>query len=108
MSSTLSSPELTALEPDTATTIDGQFVLGIRGIGFTMDSQVFYDGEGQATGMLGQDLLSASFDPAWWNGEPVTIEVTVRTGEHETEALEFILTEPEELEDVEPESIGQP
>jgi hypothetical protein len=95
MTATLSSPELLKLEPNTAKTTDGAFVLGVRGMGFTMQSQVLFDGEPQASGMLGQDLLSAPFDPAWWHGEPVTIEVKVKTGDHVTAVLPFTLMEDE-------------
>lgn len=98
---TISSPEIHELEPNTASKADGEFILGVKGIGFTMHSQVFFDDEGKATGMLGQDLLSAPLNPALY--EVGTINVTVKTGEHVTSGLPFTLTEPVAVEEQEAE-----
>ena len=104
---TLGSPELHELEPDTASKSDGEFILGIKGIGFTMHSQVFYDEQGMATGMLGQDLLSAPLNPALY--EAGTIQVSVKTGDHVTSTLPFTLTEPVTVEpQAEPEEPPAP
>jgi hypothetical protein len=89
------SPKLDSLRPSEALVTDGEFILAVHGLGFTMHSQVFYDGEGKATGMLGQDVLTAPFNPAHWQGEAAEILVSVKTGDHETPPLIFKLKRKE-------------
>jgi hypothetical protein len=87
----LSTTKLDSLEPSSASVGDGEFILSLHGLGFTMHSQVFYDGVGKATGMLGPDRLSAPLNPGEWMGEPAEVLVSVKTGDHETPPLIFKL-----------------
>ena len=89
-------PDLESLDPDEADAGDAEdIVMHVHGTGFTEQSVIYFNGLQEPTTFVSATEVTTGVKPSLFV-VPAVCPVTVRNGEHESDALEFEFLDPEE------------
>jgi len=89
-------PDLDRLEPDEADAGDAEdIVMHVHGTGFTPESVIYFNGLVEPTTFVSETEVTTGVKPSLFV-VPAVCPVTVRNGEHESDALEFEFLDPED------------
>jgi hypothetical protein len=89
-------PDLESLDPDEADAGDAtDIVMHVHGTGFTEQSVIYFNGLQEPTTFVSETEVTTGVKPSLFT-VPAVCPVTVRNGEHESDALEFEFLDPEE------------
>jgi len=89
-------PDLESLDPDEADAGDAtDIVMRVLGTGFTPESVIYFNGLAEPTTFVSETEVTTGVKPSLFT-VPAVCPVTVRNGEHESDALEFEFLDPEE------------
>jgi hypothetical protein len=89
-------PDLESLDPDEADAGDAtDIVMHVHGTGFTEQSVIYFNGLQEPTTFVSETEVTTGVKPSLFV-VPAVCPVTVRNGEHESDALEFEFLDPED------------
>jgi hypothetical protein len=89
-------PDLESLDPDEADAGDAtDIVMHVHGTGFTEQSVIYFNGLAEPTTFVSETEVTTGVKPSLFV-VPAVCPVTVRNGEHESDALEFEFLDPED------------
>ena len=89
-------PDLESLDPDEADAGDAtDIVMHVHGTGFTEQSVIYFNGLAEPTTFVSETEVTTGVKPSLFT-VPAVCPVTVRNGEHESDALEFEFLDPED------------
>jgi hypothetical protein len=89
-------PDLESLDPDEADAGDAtDIVMHVHGTGFTEQSVIYFNGLAEPTTFVSETEVTTGVKPSLFTVAAVC-PVTVRNGEHESDALEFEFLDPED------------
>jgi len=89
-------PDLESLDPDEADAGDADdIVMHVHGSGFTEQSVIYFNGLQEPTTFVSETEVTTGVKPSLFV-VPAVCPVTVRNGEHESDALEFEFLDPED------------
>jgi hypothetical protein len=89
-------PDLERLDPDEADAGDAEdIVMHVHGTGFTPESVIYFNGLVEPTTFVSETEVTTGVKPSLFV-VPAVCPVTVRNGEHESDALEFEFLDPED------------
>ena len=89
-------PDLESLDPDEADAGDAaDIVMHVHGTGFTAQSVIYFNGLQEPTTFVSETEVTTGVKPSLFV-VPAVCPVTVRNGEHESDALEFEFLDPED------------
>ena len=89
-------PDLESLDPDEADAGDpADIVMHVHGTGFTEQSVIYFNGLQEPTTFVSETEVTTGVKPSLFTVATVC-PVTVRNGEHESDALEFEFLDPED------------
>ena len=89
-------PDLESLDPDEADAGDAaDIVMHVHGTGFTEQSVIYFNGLQEPTTFVSETEVTTGVKPSLFT-VPAVCPVTVRNGEHESDALEFEFLDPED------------